>query len=315
MSLVLGADVGGTHLRLGLFEREGWQLLWQGKRGWRGADDTPESLAAAMLLAMEEAERSTGLSLREVPLGMGLAAQLSPDGRTVVNGPNLGWREVAVADRMEVALGRPAGTLAVCNDLAAIVMGELGAGAAQGVRHLVALYAGTGVGGAAVVDGRLVRGTGGTAGELGHMKLPGASGRCGCGEVGCVESVAGGAALGRRLAELTFETDVSGELPGDPARLERAALAGDAKAQAIAGEVVEALAFAASGLCTFLNPEVLLVGGGLFLRAPALASQFEARTMEFTLAVARRRLTIRHGTLGDEAGLLGAAHLALQRLV
>lgn len=315
MSLVLGADVGGTHLRLGLFEREGWRLLWQGKRGWRGADDTPESLAAALLLAMEEAEQATGNSLREVPLGVGLAAQLSPDGRTVVNGPNLGWRDVAVADRMEAALGRPAGSLAVCNDLAAIVMGELGAGAAQGVQQLVALYAGTGVGGAAVVDGRLVRGAGGTAGELGHMKLPGATGQCGCGEVGCVESVAGGAALGRRLTGLHFPTDLPGELPGDPARLERAALSGDLKAQAIADELVEALAFAASGLCTFLNPEVLLVGGGLFSRAPELAKRFEAKTMALTLAVARRRVEIRHGSLGDEAGLLGAAHHVLQRLV
>lgn len=315
MALVLGADVGGTHLRLGLFEASDWTLRWQGKRSWRGSEDTPESLAAALRLAMEEAAAATGVVVDGLPLGMGLAAQLSPDGRTVVNGPNLGWRDVAVAERMEQALGRPSGSIAVCNDLAAIVMGELGAGAAKGVQNLVALYAGTGVGGAAVVEGRLVRGTGGTAGELGHMKLPGAAGQCGCGEVGCVESVAGGAALARRLGGFSFATDLAGEWAGDPARLERAALAGDTVAATIATEVVEALAFAASGLCTFLNPELLLVGGGLFERAPALAKRFEARTVELTLAVARRRLEVRHGSLGDEAGLLGAAHLGLQRLV
>jgi glucokinase len=315
MRLVLGADVGGTHLRLGLFDAEGWHLLWQGKRGWRGQDDSPESLAAALLASMREAEAATGHALAELPLGMGLAAQLSPDGRTVVNGPNLGWRDVAFADRLEAALGRPVGSVAVCNDLSAIVMGELAAGAAVGVRSLVALYAGTGVGGAAVVEGRLVRGTGGTAGEVGHMKLPGGQAPCGCGEVGCVESVAGGASLGRRLQGVQFATDVAGELPGDPARLERAAVAGEAEAERIVAEVVDALAYAASGLCTFLNPEVLLVGGGLLERAPVLAARFEARTMELTLAVARARLTIRRGSLGDEAGLLGAAHQALQRLV
>jgi glucokinase len=112
-----------------------------------------------------------------------------------------------------------------------------------------------------------------------------------------------------------FATDVAGELPGDPARLERAAVAGEAEAERIVAEVVDALSYAASGLCTFLNPEVLLVGGGLLERAPVLASRFEARTMELTLAVARARLTIRRGSLGDEAGLLGAAHQALQRLV
>ena len=315
MRLVLGADVGGTHLRFGLFDADGWQLLWQGKRGWRGADDSPESLAAALLASMREAEAATGHALAELPVGMGLAAQLSPDGRTVVNGPNLGWRDVAFADRLEAALGRPVGSIAVCNDLSAIVMGELAAGAAVGVRSLVALYAGTGVGGAAVVEGRLVRGTGGTAGEVGHMKLAGGQAPCGCGEVGCVESVAGGASLGRRLQGLRFATDLAGELPGDPARLERAALAGDAEAEGIVAEVVDALAFAASGLCTFLNPEVLLVGGGLLERAPVLASRFEARTLALTLAVARARLEIRRGSLGDEAGLLGAAHQALQRLV
>jgi len=315
MALVLGADVGGTHLRLGLFDAEGWQLRWQGKRSWRSADDSPESLAAVLMSSLREAELATGRALMELPLGMGLAAQLSPDGRTVVNGPNLGWRDVAFADRMEAALGRPVGSIAVCNDLSAIVMGELAAGAAVGVQSLVALYAGTGVGGAAVVEGRLVRGTGGTAGEVGHMKLPGGQAPCGCGEVGCVESVAGGASLGRRLQALQFATDLAGELPGDPARLERAALAGEAEAERIFAEVVDALAYAASGLCTFLNPAVLLVGGGLLERAPVLASRFEARTRELTLAVARARLEIRRGSLGDEAGLLGAAHLALQRLV
>lgn len=314
MGLLLGADVGGTHLRLGLFEAEAWRLRWQGKRRWRSGEDSPESLAAALRAAMDEASAATGVHTANLPLGMGLAAQLSPDGRQVVNGPNLGWRDVAVAERVERALGRDEGSLVVCNDLAAIVMGELAAGAAVGVRHLVALYAGTGVGGAAVVDGRLVRGAGGTAGEVGHMKLPGASGLCGCGELGCVESVAGGASLGRRLAGLRFATDVEGELPSDPARLERAAEAGDAAAVAMAAEVVEALAYAASGLCTFLNPEVLLVGGGLFERAPSLAARFEARTLAQTLAVARGRLVVRHGALGDEAGLLGAAHLAQQRL-
>lgn len=314
MALLLGADVGGTHLRLGLFETEGWEVRWQGKRSWRSDADSPESLAAALRAAMDEAAAATGTVVTDLPLGMGLAAQLSPDGRTVVNGPNLGWREVAVAERVERALGRAPGSLVVCNDLAAIVMGELAAGAAMGVRNMVALYAGTGVGGAAVVEGRLVRGAGGTAGELGHMKLPGSSAPCGCGEQGCVESVAGGASLGRRLAGLRFATDRDGELPGDPARLERAVQAGDATAEQVAEEVVSALAFAASGLCTFLNPEVLLVGGGLFERAPLLAARFASETMAKTLAVARRRLEVRHGALGDEAGLLGAAHLAQQRM-
>jgi len=73
MGLVLGADVGGTHLRLGLFDAEGWQLLWQGKRSWRGADDSPESLAAALMASLREAELATGRVLMELPLGMGLA--------------------------------------------------------------------------------------------------------------------------------------------------------------------------------------------------------------------------------------------------
>jgi glucokinase len=311
-----GVDVGGTYLRVGLFSLSGGRrpaLAGSTKRAWRSGDhDAAGALSAALRDELAALSSRHGLEPAATPLGVGLAGQLSPDGRTVVNAPNIGWRDLGLVELLEAELGRPPGSIRMVNDLTAIVRGELADGGARGARDLVAMYVGTGVGGAVVTDGRIVRGAGGTAGEIGHVKLPGCDALCGCGERGCLEAVAGGAALARRVAAMRFGTDQDAEPAADLARAERAVEAGDPAAEALWHEASEALAHVASGMCTFLNPSVLLVGGGVFDRAPRLRLRFEARTRDLTLAVARTRLEIRHGELGDDAGLLGAAMFAVE---
>ena len=149
------------------------------------------------------------------------------------------------------------------NDVNAILVGEASFGSARGARDALAVYFGTGIGGALMVGGSLVVGAGGNAGEIGHVKVPGFEGTCGCGEVGCVEALAGGAALDRRIARTPgWEGLGVGDVDG-------LATAGDPAAVALWEEVASAAGDIVSGACTLLNPSTLILGGGVLDRTPA----------------------------------------------
>ncbi len=308
---VAGIDVGGTRVRALLAHTGSGGELVVGdvvERGWRspGVAPTPEHLADVIASLVAELGVEAGGTLGGLDgVGLGFAGQLSPDGRVVRNAPALGWRDVALADRLAAAWGLAPDRVQVRNDLKAILAGELAAGAAVGATEVLAVYAGTGVGGAFAIRGEVAVGAGGNAGEIGHVKVPGSEASCGCGEVGCVEAIAGGGALVRRLKALKQE-GAEGAEP-DVAALDAAADAGHAWAVALRDEVVAGLGDVIAGACTLLNPSLLLLGGGVVERAPGLATRLEARVLARTLAVARGDLRVARGTLGDAAGAIGAA--------
>lgn len=308
----IGVDVGGTRARLLVVDADGSPVSGEAHEvAWcaGGATPTPELLATVIAQLAAEA------GCRIAPgmlVGVGFAGQLSRDGRIVRNAPNLGWRDVALADELADALQLPREAVTVVNDLKAILRGELAVGAARGVDNVLAVYAGTGVGGAIAVEGRVVYGAGGNAGEIGHVKLPGSSAICGCGEVGCIEATAGGAALLRRFAAASASGELS-HLGVSPTivDVDRAAALGDSAALAHLDEVAEVLSFAIANACTLLNPELLLLGGGVVDHAPLLRAKIVSRTTILTLAVARTTLRVAGGQLGAKAGAIGAASAAI----
>lgn len=312
----VGLDVGGTHARAcAVWCEDGrWSHGPVTKIAWRsddGAVADPDEL-------IEAVDRLRGACAAALPadpgrdaldgvaLGIGIAGQLGRSGTVMRNAPNLGWRDLELADRFAARLGvRPS----FVNDVNAILLGELHFGAALGASDALAVYWGTGIGGALAVGGRLVVGAGGNAGEIGHAKLVGRSEPCGCGERGCVEAIAGGAAILRRMAS----DPAFAELRGGVAGLCAAAVS-DERAAALRDELVEAVAHVVASACTVLNPEVLLLGGGVVERAPELWARTAERIAALTLAVCRSDLSIRSGALGDVAGPLGAGAWALSAL-
>lgn len=308
----IGLDVGGTRARLLAVDADGRPLGSEALEVvWcpAGTVPTPALLAEVIRQLAESAgHRITPSTL----LGVGFAGQLSRDGRVVRNAPNLGWRDVPLADELAEALHLAPEAVVVINDLKAILRGELAAGAARGASTVLAVYAGTGVGGAICVEGRVVYGAGGNAGEIGHVKVPGSSAQCGCGEVGCVEATAGGGALLRRFASAAAGGNLS-HLGVSPTVIEvdGAAARGDLAALAHLEEVAETLSYAIANACTLMNPELLLLGGGVFDNAPWLRARVVARTTALTLAVSRTTLRCAGGQLGAKAGAIGAASAAL----
>jgi len=308
----VGVDVGATHVRVCRVRVHGRELSQEGPLVRRSWNPSGRATVDDLSVVLSDLVATLGAGPR-APIGVGFAGQLTDDGRVVINAPNLGWRDVALARALENALGRP--RITVVNDMKAILAGEVSMGVARGADPVLACYVGTGVGGALAVGGAVVRGAGGNAGELGHVKLYGYDGACGCGERGCVEALCGGAAIVRRLdaerARGAWGSVFRDGEPSDVARVDEAALAGDPTALALWDELALGLGTALAGACTLLNPELVVLGGGVFLRAPGLSERVTQATLGLTASVARARLRFEYGDLGESAGALGAACVAV----
>lgn len=317
MSLALGMDVGGTNARAVLVALEADDpsgpsdllRLSRAERRIRG-DTSPQDVAATVVALRDEVCAAAAVQPSDVGvLGLGLAAHLSADGELVRNAPNLGWRDEPFAERLRAAI--PGVRMVVVNDLDAAAWGEARVGGGRGHRVLLSVAVGTGVGAGIVIDGFLHRGGGGVAGELGHLKVAGSTARCGCGQTGCVEAVAGGVACERALLRDTHlaRRDLG---RGQPALSEVAALAsrGDPHAVRFWETPIAVLGDAIAAAVTLLNPTGLLLGGGVLTRAPWLRDRVVERILERSAAVASSDLKILEAELGNDAGALGAALLA-----
>jgi glucokinase len=264
-SPTIGMDVGGTRLRAA-----------------RVRDGVIEARLAVDLygdsdpLAVAERVTEAARSLGDAPVGIGIAAMLRGDTGVVANSPNLGWRDVPFGKLVEQRLGRP---VRIENDLSAITWGEYRFGAGRGARSIACVFLGTGVGGGAVLDGRLYRGANNNALEIGHIKVAPPDRTCGCGRRGCLESYVGGVHLGRHPDSAAIET--------------AATLLGRALAD----------------LCTLLNPDRLVLGGSVWHGEAHLRTRTLDVLHEAVNPPAREALLVVNDELGDNAGVLGAADL------
>jgi glucokinase len=294
MSLALGVDVGGSTVRVAVVQRLTGQVV--SARKAQVAQRSPEAVVGRTLELVRELGDAHGVE--RGPIGVGFAAMLR--GSVVVNAPNLGWRNVDFGALLETALGRE---VRLFNDLSAAAWGEFRAGAAKGTADSLTVFVGTGVGSAIISGGVLVLGASQVAGEFGHVKIiPDGGRRCGCGQHGCLEAYAGGA----KLAEWMSEEGV----PGLATDLEAHARSGNPVAQRMYDFVVRALSVAVANQVTMLNPSVLVLGGGVLARCPGMVDGIRRGVERWATGASGSTVRIELATLGDDAGLVGAALLA-----
>jgi glucokinase len=289
-------------------EGDGYEILERVHEPLSEADKSPEAVTDAVGRIVDRL-RSAGSSVAGV--GVGLCAQLTDSGRRVVNSPNLHWRDVPIADLLEARITDL--PIRIDNDLNAILLGEQLCGAARGCRDVVALYPGTGIGGAVMVDGRVVHGAGGFAGEVGHVIFEGEL-PCGCGRTGCAETIAGGHYIQSRVAAdrasgLLAGSSLPERGPIRPDEVDRAALAGDGYALELWGDVATELSRIAAVAVALLNPELILLGGGVLRRCPALMDLTDREIRRRSPGVSAEALRIELGQLDEDAGLVGSAAL------
>jgi glucokinase len=311
--MIIGVDLGGSNLRAASY-REGAALAHY--REPVGEPRDPETIVERVARVIEQLAGSA--ELVPIPVGVGIAAILRDRAGTVANSPHLRWREVAFGQLLARRLGRRF-RLGVYNDANAIVWGEAVAGAARGCRDVLGVYVGTGIGGGVIAGGQLVEGTSNCAGEIGHVKVRWGddAAPCACGQRGCVEAYVGGSYVERRIAEQLAAGACSaavmlagGREHVNPSHVDLAAADGDSWALALWTALAPLLAVALANAIAVLNPERLVLGGGLLARCPTLY-QLVITALEIAApAASLAPLSITLAELGDEAGLVGAARLA-----
>jgi len=305
MTAWLGVDIGGTNTRVGLVDDGGLIAA-------RGFPTRPTAGVGpwAQRLRQEAAE------LRGPdPLGVGVACAGVLDVRAglVLRSPNLpSFNGQALVGLVSEALGLPA---VLENDANLYALGEQSFGAGQGHADLACLTLGTGVGGGLIMDGRLVRGPLGSAGEIGHTLVVGDGRLCGCGARGCLEAYASATGLrGMLLEALAAGRQTSLGRDDSVAAMDAAAWAGDALARELFAVAGMALGRAFADLVCTLGLDLIILGGGVArgweLMRPAAQEELTRRLR--VLDPARVRVIL--GALGDDAPVLGAAALARDEL-
>ena len=303
----VGIDLGGTNLKLGLVAPDG-KLLARHSTPTE-ADGGPDHV----LQRMAQAVRDLCLAAK-VPLGdvaaIGAAAPGPLDTKTgvVVFAPNLpGWRNIHVRDVLQKQLGCP---VILENDANAAAYGEFRCGAGRRVRDMVILTLGTGIGGGIILDGRMRRGVTDTGAELGHMVVHYGGRRCACGNRGCLEAYASATAVVARTEEAIAagESSSLAERRGFSCKdVFDAADAGDRLARRIVEETADYLAAGITTILHVLNPERVILTGGMMGAGDPFLDRIRRRVKEMVFERASSACEIGWSTLGGDAGILGAA--------
>ncbi|HVG61215.1 MAG TPA: ROK family protein [Hyalangium sp.] len=307
----LGIDLGGTNARAAVVDEQG-RILTSSKQSL--TERSPSAVVEVIAQTASEAVAIAG-PVQVRSCGVGAAGQIHRDSGIIAVAPNLGWRNVPLAELLTERLGHQ---VRVVNDLAAAAWGELHAGAGRGAQDVYVVFVGSGVGSAIISNNQLVRGGGGVAGELGHTKVVPGGRRCGCGELGCLEAYAGGhnlVALARELLAAGRSTVLSEMIEGDlssitPLTIEQAADAGDAGAREIYERAGRMLGLAIANMVTVLNPARLILGGGVLMNCPGLRRYIVEGVQAYASNTSREGLLIADAELGDDSGLIGAALLS-----
>jgi glucokinase len=312
--LVCAVDLGGTNLRAANIDQDGH--IYERVRIATPVTDKAEEIVFAIVAAVRECEtegQSRGARIQAVSVVVPGSVQVGNG--VVVNAPNIpslpGFR---LAAALSEALDQP---ILLENDANAAALGEMWRGAARNCKTIVCLTLGTGVGGAIILDGQLWRGVDGTAGEIGHSSVePFGVVKCKCGNVGCLEVYASGTAIVRMARE---------GLPQHPSSSLNAIVT-ELTSEGIAGAAIERdefaidvfrtmgvyLGIAMANVVNIFNPEMIVVGGGVSAAWNLFAQSAREEVMRRAFPVPAQRCQIVRGECGDDAGLLGAAWLALE---
>jgi len=290
---VIGIDLGGTAIKLGRFSIDGHLLEDQQLQTPQPA--TPGAVCVALVEAIEALDPDRRASI----VGIGLPGPMDVEARVARVCINLpGWEEVPLADWLEPRLQR---RVTLANDGNCALVGEAWKGAAKGYSDVVMLTLGTGVGGGVMLSGQLFTGHNGAAAEPGLIGLDPEGPPCNSGNRGSLEQFASISAL-RRLWD------------GDPAELAALAANGDAEAQAVWSRYGSTLGVGISSLVYIFTPELVLVGGGISGAATHFLPSVRKEVAQRVQAMSRQGLRIDVCALGNGAGRLGAARLAIERL-
>lgn len=300
-NLVFAVDLGGTHLRTAAIDEAG-HIHHHTKSATPRASN-PDQIVNEIVDAARACEREVGIGSTCVAVpgtvDVGTGVVLTVPNVTSLTGFHLG-------EALRRELDHP---VLIENDANAAAMGELWKGAARDSRTMVCLTLGTGVGGGIILDGKLWRGAHGCAGEIGHTSVEPHGGiMCGCGSEGCLEVYASATALVRMMKETDATMRDVNDLTAE--RIYTAARDGDQLALNVFRKMGEYLGIGLAILVNILNPETIVIGGGVSNAWELFGDQAVKEMRDRAFPLPGSRVQVKPAECGDNAGLLGAARLA-----
>ena len=317
---ITGVDLGGTTTKIA-FITMGGEIVHK----WEIPTDNSnegQNITTNIAAAIDEKLAQLGETKDKlVGIGMGAPGPVDYETGIILNVVNLGWKDnYPLKDSLEAASSLPA---AIENDANCAALGEMWKGAGNGAKDLVCVTLGTGVGGGVIANGNIVQGINGAAGEIGHITaIPSGGAPCNCGKTGCLETVASATGIVRLAMIELNKNESSSELSKlfvkngkitakdvfDSARN------GDQLAKKVLEEVSFHLGFVLANIANTLNPEKIVLGGGVSKAGNILLESVNENFAKFAFSAVRDSTDLALATLGNDAGVLGAAWLIKNKL-
>lgn len=308
----IGVDVGGTNVKIALVDKKG-SIVYSNTvptMAEMGYEYTINNIKQAITDLMRESQTSKD-SIEGI--GFGFPGQIDCNTGVVRILPNIpGWINVPVAQIMEKEFGIP---VKLDNDVRCAALGELNFGAGQGCLNLICVTVGTGIGSGLIVNGKIVRGASNAAGEIGHVKLQMQDGPiCGCGDTGCMEAYASGPAIVEMAQDYIrggkstkFRELANPDIT--PYIVAEAAKQGDVVAKRIFEIMGEYIGIGLSSVVNLLNPEKIIIGGGVADAGDILFEPVKRTIKERAMPIQGASVEVVPAQLGNSAGVIGASLL------
>jgi glucokinase len=311
---IVGVDIGGTNLNVGVVPIQGGEplaLRSHSTEAHRGAKFVVDRVVRMIMESMEEVMAELGAD-REAFVGVGIGSPgpLNRRSGTVINTPNLGWRNFPLRDLIQNAVGLPA---TLDNDANAATFGEWWLGAGRDASTVVGVTLGTGIGGGIVLNGELHHGASDAAAEIGHMTIDSTGRKCNCGNYGCLEAYASGPAIAARAIE-GLEEDVPSMLPDLAGELQAitaetvydGVVQGDLYATEVMHDTAKFLGVGLANIINILNPDLLVISGGVTKAGDHLFEPLRKEVRRRAFRVAEQACDIVASKLNGTAGVVGA---------
>lgn len=313
--LVIAADLGGTKLVTGLVSRDG--TILDKHRQETVAAGGPQSVMNRLFRGIDTILETNRLLLSEIlAVSIGFAGIIDMENGIVTGAPHLPeWEGIPLKQIIEKRYGVPAFIL---NDADAAALGEYRYGAGKGLKNIVMLTIGTGIGGGIIHEGKLFTGSSGSAAEMGHMIIRDDGPECSCGRRGCLESLISGTAIAaeaKKALEAGTKSavlEMAGGRPEDVTseKVFLAAREGDSLACRIINEAIRCLGVGVLNIVTIFNPEMVIIGGSMAQMGDTLLEPVRTMVKEKAFRIMVKDLEIVTANLGNDAGLVGAAAYA-----
>ena len=310
----IGVDIGGTNVKIALVDKKGEikHPKTVPTRAEMGYEYTIGNITQCIKDLMVEAKITTG----DIEgIGFGFPGQIDCDKGVVRILPNIpGWIDVPIAEIMQKEFNVP---VKVDNDVRCMALAELNYGAGAGCKNLICITVGTGIGSGIVINGKLVRGASNAAGEIGHIKMEMHNGLlCGCGDTGCFEAYVSGPSIVAMAKEYVkggksakFREIAGSTSAITPAIVCQAAQEGDVVAKKIFERMGEYLGIGLSSVVNLLNPERIVIGGGVAEAGDILFEPLKSTLKHRAMPIQGEAVEVVPAQLGNTAGLIGASLL------